>query len=415
MKREPIIFYLILIFFMICLSYGFTEESTEENIVSVPRQLSLFLVFKGNFDQEETLLLKQSLLIKIAEDDDINLVEPVIEEDLTPDMRNIKADELKSDCWLAVLVTAKTETIEIVYSSYDLINKKFVIEEKKFIKDRKIRSLQRSFWKDIIIDIANKYSQVTGKLEIKEVVEYKNTTKDAVQQKGVKVVFEGNPGTSIQGLSEEALVVNERGIARIELAQASTYKMKAVCPGYYSLEQSFYVGFEPVKITLKQEPASRIALDAYLHEVDYLGGGFVFYLIPNYYFLELSITTYIKKLIWPVEKGDTKDYESPLFPVFLTFGFYVNEEDSFFRYGFNAGVFIRLFYDNDRGIILDPVAGWGVKLFGFHAELSTLKKIRFFYEQNVLVYITENPNLLSDNDMHAINFFDIKLGVRFIL
>jgi hypothetical protein len=330
-------------------------------------------------------------------------------------------------------VTAKTEIIEIFYSSYDLINKKFMIEEKKYEKSRKIRSLQRSFWREILIDIEQKYSQVTGKLEIKKVIEYQSDIRDAIEQKGVKVVIEANPGTRICGLSTDVLVVNDRGIAKVELAQASTYRMKALCTGFYPVEESFYVGYEPVKITLQQQPASRIAFDLYLHHVDYLGAGFLYYIYPNLVFAELSATTYIKKLIWPVE-GDTRDWESPLFPVFLTAGFYVNNEDLFFRYGFNAGVFLRFFFDDNKGkIVLDPVSSWGIKLLGFHAEFSGFPKIHFFYEHNILLYFTENPDLLEaavkgkieprdinpgvypDTSTHALNFFDIKLGVRFFL
>lgn len=433
MNRKYIVFYLILIFSFIGFSHGFAEDGAED-IVSVPRQLSLFLVFKGDFEQDEIVLLKQTLLIKLAEDKDISLVEPVIAEELTPDQRHIKADELGADCWLAAQVTAKTEIIDIVYSSYDLINSVFMIEEKEFEKDRKIRSLDRSFWKDIVIDVAQKYSQITGKLEIKEVIEYQTETKDAIEQKGVKVVIEANPGTRIQGLSADTLVVNDRGIAKIELPQASTYKMKASCSGFYPLEKSFYVGFEPVKITLEQQPASWIAFDVYLHHVDYLGAGFLFYILPNYFYVELSMTTYIKKLIWPVARDDERDYESPLFPVFLTTGFYVNEEDRFFRYGFNVGAFIRfLYHEKKERIIPDPNSSWGLKLLGFHAEFSGYKKIRFFYEHNILVYITEDVNRLIaaidgdpgsggiimgnffGNFRSAVTFWDIKLGVRFIL
>ena len=113
MNRKYIVFYLILIFSFIGVSYGFAEDGAAD-IVSVPRQLSLFLVFKGDFEQDEIVLLKQTLLIKLAEDQDISLVEPVIAEELTPDQRHIKADELGADCWLAAQVTAKTETIDIV-------------------------------------------------------------------------------------------------------------------------------------------------------------------------------------------------------------------------------------------------------------------------------------------------------------
>ena len=126
MTRKYILFYFILIFSFIILCNGFSEEAGE--VVSVPRQLSLFLVFKGNLEEDEIVLLKETLLIKLAEDNDISLVEPLITLDLTQDAQHSKAGELGADCWLAVTVTAKTETIEIVYSSYDFLASASIVE-----------------------------------------------------------------------------------------------------------------------------------------------------------------------------------------------------------------------------------------------------------------------------------------------
>jgi hypothetical protein len=431
MNKNYVVLSFIVMIMIASLFPGYGEENAED-VVSVPRKLCLFLLFGDTFKEEDTFLFQQTLMLKLAEDKDISLVEPVMTEEMPLTQRHEKAEDLGADCWLAVQLSSREEIIEIRYSSYDLLKDTFTIEEKKYEKSAKIRNLQRSFWRDIIVDIAQHYSQTTGKLEIKEVIEYQSDIKDALEERGVKVVFEATPGTRIQGLPEDSLVVSDRGIAKTELARASTYRIKASCAGYYPLEKSFYVGNEPVKVTLEQQPASRFGCDLFLHQADYLGAGFLFYIVPNYIFTEISATTYMKKLIWPVEK-ETSDWESPLFPVFFTAGFYVNEEDDLFRYGFTTGVFIRFFYDDNEGsIILDRVSSWGIKVLGFHAELSGYKKIRFFYEHTILIYATENPSLLKaaiDRKInpesmvsgiyfidfeHVINFFDIKLGVRFL-
>ncbi|MBN2440137.1 MAG: hypothetical protein JXJ04_02285 [Spirochaetales bacterium] len=428
MRKKFIVLSILTALFTLLICHGYAQE----NIISIPRQLSLFLVFKGDFTQEEYFLLKETLLIKLAEDKDINLVEPVTLEEMSPEKRNIKAGELGADCWLAANVTADPETIKIVYSSYDLINKKFIINEKSYKKSRKIRSLDKSFWKEIIIDIGKEYSQITGKLEVKEVVEYTTDTKDAIEQKGVKVVIQAIPGTRIYGLTDTPIIADTRGIAKTELAQLTTYEIEAVCSGYYPVEQNFYVEYEPVKITLQQIPGSKIAFDIYLHQADYLGAGCLYYIIPNNFYVELSATTYLKKLIWPVEEN-IEEWEAPLLPVYFTSGFYVNPADSFFRYGFNFGFFIRFVYLDGIGVTIDPISRWGFKIFGFHAEVSGFNKIRFFYEHNVLVYYTDTPELMKaaliggpDSDSgsppgyifgnsHVLDFLDIKVGIRIIL
>jgi hypothetical protein len=406
---------------------------TQEDTISVPRKVSIFLVIEGDFAEDEKVLLKESLLIKLAEDNDISLVEPLVLSEPGIEERHTRAEELGADCWLAVKVSADTEAITIVYSSYDLIDSQFTIEEKSYRKSRKIRSLHRSFWKDIIIDMAKAYSQITGKLEIKEVIEYTTDTKDAIQQKGVKVVIAATPGTRITGLTKEPLIVNTMGIAKTELAQLTTYKLKALCPGYYPLKKSFYIEYDPVRITLEQVPGSRFAFDVYLHQVDYLGLGALFYILPNFLYVELSATTFYKKLIWPVDKeSDPADFESPLLPVYLTAGYYINREDALFRFGFNTGAFVRFVSLEDTGITLDPISTWGIKILGFHGEFSGFRKIRFYYEHNVLAYYTETPALMQAAiqgpsgsggtagyifglDPFVFDVLDLKIGVRIIL
>jgi hypothetical protein len=178
---------------------------------------------------------------------------------------------------------------------------------------------------------------------------------------------------------------------------------------------------------------SRFAFDIYLHQVDYLGIGGLFYIIPNSLYVELSATTFYKKLIWPVDEyANPEDFEAPLLPVYLTAGYYMNREDALFRFGFNTGVFLRFVSLEDQGITLDPISAWGVKIFGFHGEVSSFRKIRFYYEHNILAYYTQTPALMKTAiqgssgsagtagyifglNPFVFDFLDLKIGVRIIL
>jgi hypothetical protein len=402
-----------------------------EEIATVPRQLSLFFIARGDVKEDEKLILLQSLLIKLSEDDDINLIEPVIEKSLSSAERTEKSKGMGADCWLFAEINGVKKRLEVVYSSYDLIEEKFVILEKKYEKIRDIPNLSRIFWKNLLADVAQNYNAITARVEVKEIVKYNPGRKEVIEKKGVKVVFEARPGTKIFGIGKYPVLIDDKGLAKVECKQLTTYKIKAECTGYYPIEKRFYVEQEPVKVVLQQKPASRFAFDIYLEQSDYIGGGFIYFIIPNYFYTELSTTLFFKKLFWPVEE-DQANWEAPLMHIFLALGYYFNKEDSFVRIALNSGVFIRLFFHEDLLVALEPLSGVGLRLCGVHLEVSSFPKVRFFYDHNWLIYFTDYPDLMraailgTSNDegmlfgfvfgRHTVmDFLNFQIGIRILL
>ncbi|MBN1698711.1 MAG: hypothetical protein JW881_14440 [Spirochaetales bacterium] len=402
-----------------------------EEIATVPRQLKIFFTVSGDVTEDEKNIFLQTLLIKLSEDSDINLIEPVVERSLSPSEKTDRSRESGADCWLSADINASGEKVAVTYSSYDIRNGTFVFEDKKYEKIRTIPNLSRILWRNVLVDVAEQYSAITQPVEVKEIVKYNPGIKEVVEEQGVKVVFEAKPGTVIYGNGIEKVTVDETGLAKVECSQMETYKIRAEHSGYYPLEKNFYVETQPVKVVLDQKKASQFAFDLYFEQFDYFGGGFLYYIIPNYLYTELETTLFFKKIFWPVEK-DGVNWEAPLMHVFLSLGYYLNKEDSLFRLAVETGVFFRLFFHEDLFISLDGLSGMGLKLCGVHLEVSSFPKLRFFYDHNIMLFFTDYPDLMrtaivgSSNDdgmlfgylfaeKFVMDFLNFRIGVRFIL
>lgn len=430
MKKITVICFIILI--LLCtVEYSFTDDVVD-TVITIPRELMIFFITQGDLKEEEKALLKQTLAMKLSEDEDINIVEPIIEKSLSHEDQNKYCLENNADSWLNAKIAGKPDKIIITYSSYDLSENKFIIREKTFEKARELRNIHRLFWKNILIDIARGYSRKKGKLEIKEVIKYKVREKDEIEKKGVEIIIAAKPGTQIKGLGEDSVLIGEDGMIKKELIQRTTYKLKAECPGYYTVEHSFYVGSDPVTIELDQTPASSFGFDAHFQQFDYFGAGFFYFILPDRLYTELSFTTYILKLIWPVQ-GNLDDWQAPVTHLLLTAGYYFGSGEDIFRFGLSSGFFLRFITFAENTVFgFDPLSGWGLKLIGFHAEASAWTKIRFFYEHNFLLYLTDNTQLVkaaaigsdySDNflagyiflDGAVLDTLDFRIGIRILL
>ncbi len=397
---------------------------------TVQRKLALFLVFQGNLTTDEKTILTETLLAKTTEVDSIAVVEPVWTgaKDITYAEKNEKTVALGADCYLAVTVNGKADEVELRFLSYDIFQNKVAVAETTEVRDRELRSLDRSFWAPVIAELVSSYERISGDLVIKEITKHTGEEKVVEEAKGVKIVILAQPQTVIEGMGKVASVADGDGLVKLEIPGSTTYELYATCPGFYPVRKQLYVGNEPMRIELEQNPGSMFAIDVFLQQADYLGAGFRYYYMINRMFVDFKTTLYMWKLIWPVEDSRSR-YEAPLVHFNLLTGLYVNNEDALFRFSVSAGPFIRVIYLDPLGLLLDQISGVGVTFPSLNIEVSTFERYRFYIEYNVNFYFTDHPDFFKastfgsgDKDMSApgyvyadhfvIDLLDFKLGFR---
>jgi hypothetical protein len=399
---------------------------------SVQRKLAMFLVFQGNLTTDEKTILSETLLAKASEVESITVIEPVWTgaKDITYAEKNEKSIALGADCYLAVTITGKTDEVELKYLSYDISQKKIAVAETTQVRDRGLRSLDRSFWMDIITGLSANYERISGDLVIKEITKHTGEEKVIEEAKGVKVVILAQPRTVVEGMGKNPSVVDDDGLVTMEIPGSASYELYATCPGFYPVRKLVYIGSDPIRIELEQNPGSMFAVDLYLHQSDYLGAGFRYYYVINKFFVDFKTTLYMWKLIWPVE-GNKNKYEAPLVHFNLLTGLYINNEDALFRFSVSAGPFIRVIYIDPLGLMLDQISGVGITLPSVNIEVSSFEKIRFFFEYNVNFYFTDHVDFFKTSsgnvgnnkgnsfgyiftDYHFVmDLMDFKVGIRY--
>jgi hypothetical protein len=416
------LFALVVLFFSNLL---FSETAT------VPRKMAMFIVYKGNLTDDEKIVLSESLLVKISEIESITVIEPMWKgtKDITYSEKKTRAEGLGADAYLTITITGEKDRIQIIFLAFDILQNKIAIDEKTIEKSREIRGLDRSFWQPVTADVANGFRPISGDLVIKEITKHTGKENLIQEVQGVKIVIVAQPKTIVAGMGKNTYTADEDGLVRLELPGSSTYELYATCAGFYPVRKQIYIANEPLRIELDQEQGSNFGVDLFLQQVDYIGAGFRWYYVPNMWFFDFRSTLFFWKLIWPTN-GDKNRYEAPVTHLGLYGGFYINNEDSLFRFSVSTGVFCRLTFIEPLGIILDPISQFGITFGALDIEISPMEHYRFFIEYSPTLYFSNNIELFkasvtsnkSNNNGKtpgyafagdiAFDYLDIKVGFR---
>ena len=383
----------LLIFFLFFL-FTITPEENMQKVI-IPRKMYLFLDITGNITDPEKLLLQESLLILLSESSDLLIMEPVVFKAMSEEEMNTFVKKGEGDCWLQIKFNGEPDKLTIKASSYDLFENKYIIKNKTLEKDRKIRGITRGFWRDIYTDIEAGYHAIEELKQVKEVVTKKQVEEIVTISKGINLIIEGLPGTTITGAGDKPVLIGEDGKVTVDLAKFSTYNIRASKAGYYPVKTTVYITDKEKSIVLEQKPGLLLGGDIYLQSIDYPGVGIFYYLLPDSFFLELGATFYQFKLMWPVPDEDINKYSLPLTHLFLNAGFYILPADSFISVYLSTGAFIRLIGLGDKGIVLDPLSPWGLKILAINAEIFLFKNVKPFFEYGCLFYFTQDGRMME--------------------
>ena len=372
----------ILLFVFTLLGYS-QQPAYSQQPVQVPRSVMLFFepVQGAELSDENMLLLYETLLMKLELDvRDIVVFEhaDVRAIPATDLGKSRSAQEAGADAWLWVAVGGSPNALEIEVRSLDLLKEEETLRLE--LKKADLLGLDRQFWDEITEAVKSRYPKVEQRIIDRKI--------DVAE-----VVFQVLPGTKIHGLTDQPLVADSAGEVSVELLQSAVYSLRAIRDGYYPVTRSIYVDEPKMIVPLKQQAGSRFALDFFLNNLTYPGFEASFYIIPNYFYLRFGFNTFVIGLPFRnFLEGDRIGYS--LTHLNLAAGVYFNQPDHVFRFYFSGGMFLRINHIMDSGLGIDPISSIG--LFpSVGIEVSTLPRLRLFFEYRPLLYLTRYPDLMA--------------------
>jgi hypothetical protein len=377
---------------------------------SAPARRLLFFFSVGSaarWEQAEQTLLRESFLARLTgEDAPFRVVEWAGKESPADDAARTEA-ALAGDCdaWAAVEMLGDREKPGYRLRSFDLVTRKRVVD-RTFTRDAALRArdLELRFWDEAAADLAAGYRSV---------------------ENGTRVTIHGAPATIVTGLPGPRLVLDAQGRTDVVLPNPSLYSIRATHRLYQPLNLTFSLKDVPVDVDLAQVPAPRYVVDAALVTLNFLSVGGGMYVLPNYAYVKLGLTTYLAGLAFGGDKEGGVFVSEPLTVLRLEAGSYVNPPDAAIRYYGGVGGLLRLVHARDF-FGLEPIAPFGLQAV-VGLEGRPWPKASAFFELTPTWYIARDADLLSASyptdysfagarvASGVIDFAQYRVGVRFHL
>ena len=198
------------------------------------------------------------------------------------------------------------------------------------------------------------------------------------------------PGTLVTGPGGKKAVASFDGVALLRLPAPAEYSLRSTRAGYYPDTSRLFLGGDQ-EFSLHQVPASRWALDASLLQMGYPSLDASFFVIPNWLYVKLGLTTYLVGLAFTDTQVITSN---PLTNIVLQTGVYLRREDVLFRFYFNVGAFVRFVHAPGVLVGIDPLS-WGGLQASLGTEIGSNPRGRFFFELQPMLYASSVPGLFQ--------------------
>ncbi|MFW5844172.1 MAG: hypothetical protein ACOCW6_09610, partial [Spirochaetota bacterium] len=208
------------------------------------RRVLVFLSFApdSSYSAIEAIQIRESLFAEFAaHQKSIAAVEWPGEGAPDDRARTLEALEFGCDSWLSVEITGSSGGAGYTARAFDLVTRKRAVDyELQLQQPLRSRDLQRRFWDEMLIELADTL---------------------AVPEFGTRITFVGRPGTVIRGAGSAALTLDEEGRTTVELPNPNVYRFRATRTGYNPLTETLVVGDSPKTVNLEQLRAPRHILD----------------------------------------------------------------------------------------------------------------------------------------------------------
>lgn len=382
-----------------------------------PRRM-LFSIEKGfitGYSDDEMIILKRSFLTALSEADGPPTTIDFGTRPLpsSPADRNKAAREAGADCWLSMKISGLRGAPSINVVSFDLLYNIKVLDFKASRSEGfAMLDISRERWDDVVPAVVKKYPPLVSHAYSRG------------PPAPVTLTIRAAPGTTITGLSGNAITVGADGTATIDLPSPAPYSLKAAAHGYIPTSTSFYLeGGTELVILQKRSPWLR--LDAALLDGFFPGVSATFSIPSQPYFMRLGIATFRAGLALNRDQFFTS---LPLSQATVLLGLYLSPEDSALRTYLGAGPLLRFSSPSGGTLTVDSLLPFGVQVVA-GLEFPFLWSLRAFIEYAPTGYSTPDPTLFAysfgndDRKFPYINFpprwalnpFEIRFGVRWSL
>jgi hypothetical protein len=206
------------------------------------------------------------------------------------------------------------------------------------------------------------------------------------------------PGTVVTGPGGKKAVADSDGIALLRLAAPAEYSLRSTRSGFYPDTSRIFVSGDG-ELTLHQVRASRWAIDASLLQMGYPSVDGSYFIIPNWLYAKLGLTTYLVGLAFTDTQVITSN---PLTNIVVQAGVYLRREDVLFRFYVNAGAFVRFVHAPGVLVGIDPLS-WGGFQASLGTEIGSNPHGRLFLEFQPMLYASSVPGLLQASLGSSVN------------
>lgn len=369
------------------------------------RNALIFFHFSDDagFTSLEKTILEQTLIIQLGELEQVSVV--INPENEIPEDRDRSALFAGADSWVDLQLSGNKEAVHMEWKIRDVQEAEDIFESSiDSYLDKDYLTLYGSFWNSLTRSIENtlKPIDITGILYI-----------------------EALAGSTILGLEESPLYINDTGLLEIVLSAPAVYSIGIQLEGYYPENHRFFLHKdERIEIVEKQKKKSMFSFE---------GGLFMFgfpTLAVNYQIpqtpLYVSLGSDIFLLgITPGNSGEDEQKPqilngSGLLNINFEIGYILESRKGFFRYPFGVGAFLRLTPTEETNGFVDAIIPWGMN---FSASIDYRLKRNFiiFYEWKPAFYFSSDGYFFTEafyNDYIQLGdnvFLDLPLfilGVR---
>ncbi|MCF7928455.1 MAG: hypothetical protein K9L68_05745 [Spirochaetales bacterium] len=386
-----------------------TEVRTNEDVLLPPK---LYVAFSsgGGISPELAAALQESLVTSLASATDIRIIEPDPQTPVPSSDSDLSrlARRAGADSWLRVSAGRAGAGVRADLTLYDLepAASEEETEEGALVFERQVQggtgpgALESGFWSGIAAQVDRVLPLRPQKLVLETTTVQETVVEVNEVQKGVELEIEAEAGTTIRGIADKPIDVDESGRISIELPQRTSYRLRAEHWDLYPVERELYLGREDRSLKLEQDPAARWALhfQTNTHTNHLLA---YYYLLPEYLFVGPSIHFAFFSMFPPFEMHN--DWQDYVLGAGLDIGFTLLPPDSLFRFSLGVGGFYNLFFANivDSSFSIAPHPFWpyGARAF-LHFELSRHRNVKFVIRwapEFYLINYDELPKYMSSS------------------
>ncbi len=346
------------------------EVINRAEIVRPRRMAFLFDASAAEFSEFDRLMVYNSILTAIFDANPQVVILESLETSVPPTFedRQQLARQIDADSWVLVMMNGTFDNVSFYTELFDLLTLE-TFGDKTIDTGLRLdyRVLSRGFWDDLKNGISENFEGVVDRQDVK---------------------ITALPGTEILGISDPAIVIPEGGPIEISLQSPAVYTFKAKLPGYYSLVDNFYLGYDAYDLDVNQKKKVVWGAELGLNNLQFLDLQGFFFIIPADFFVRLGFTTYALGIYF-INDGLYLFRSNPLSTVQLHLGYYFFESQSFLRLYAAMGIQLRIEHREER-FGLDTTAPAALS-FASGLEYSFPGRgFRLFVEYNPLLYFPKD-------------------------